>query len=107
PPPTVLIGPYPGIAPDADSEPPLVDDIGFAQDNTDPWNVMNPVAAGGCTVVNGNVDIVAKIRDRNSAGSALIGAASNWVRNVRWRACPESAPGCAWVGTHVYDTMPY
>jgi hypothetical protein len=107
PPPTVLIGPYPGIAPDADSEPPLVDDIGFAQDNTDPWNVMNPVAAGGCTVVNGNVDIVAKIRDRNAAGSALIGAASNWVRNVRWRACPESAPGCAWVGTHVYDTMPY
>ena len=105
--PTTLIGPYPAVAPDPDGEFPLIDDVTFGQDNSNPWTVLGPVAPGACSVVTNQVDIVAKVRDRNSAGSAHGGATTNWVRNLRWRACPDSAPGCAWLDTHVYDNMPY
>jgi hypothetical protein len=105
---TTLLSPYPIIgAANPDTELPVIDDITFAQDNSDPWVVLAPAAAGACAPVTGLVDVVAKIKDRDAAGSALAGASTNWVRNIRWRACADGAACGAWIGTHVYDDMPF
>ncbi|MGZ5441894.1 MAG: hypothetical protein ACXW5U_02345 [Thermoanaerobaculia bacterium] len=103
---TDLISPYFDIAGDPDSYVPTIGTIGFAQNNSSPWVVMNAAGPGGCTVVNGAVDIIADIEDRNDAGSVAPGAANNWVRNIRWRACSDATPDCPWVDTHLYDGMP-
>ena len=94
------------MAPNPDPDPPEIDAIGFARDNSSPWAVMNPVAPGGCAVVDGLVDIIGKIRDRDNAGSTQTGAITLWVRNLRWRACPNSSPNCSWNDTHIYDDAP-
>lgn len=93
-------------AADPDSEWPRIENITFAQDNSNPWVVMNPIAAGACAPVTGLVDVVAKMKDRNAAGSTAAGASTNWFYNIRWRACSDAMPGCAWIGTHVFDNMP-
>jgi hypothetical protein len=104
---TTLISPYFDISPDPDGFAPVVESVNFATNNSNPWSVKNAVAAGGCTVVDGLVDIIAEVRDRDDAGSVLPGAESNWPRNLRWRACPDSSPDCAWQSTHLYDDMPF
>lgn len=100
-----ILSPYPDIAGEPDTYVPTIGTIGFAVNNSNPWTVFatNP---NGCTAVSGSIDIIADIEDRNDAGSVLPGAANNWVRNIRWRACPDSAADCAWNDTHVYDAMP-
>lgn len=101
-----IISPYFDIAGESDTQVPSIEEIAFAQNNSNPWSVMNAVAAGGCTVVSGLVDIIASIEDRNDAGVVVGGSANNWVRNIRWRACPDATPDCAWNDTHLYDDMP-
>lgn len=98
--------PYIDQTPNPDPAPPVIESIGFAVNNSNPWSVLNPVSAGGCTVVTGMVDIIGQIRDVDDAGSAHTGARTAWVRNLRWRACPDSMPGCGWIDTHNYDSMP-
>ncbi|HEY0142541.1 MAG TPA: hypothetical protein VGF48_16705 [Thermoanaerobaculia bacterium] len=101
-----LISPYFDIAGEPDAQVPAIGTIGFAANNSNPWTVMNAAAPSGCTIVSGLVDIIAQIKDRNDAGSPLPGATNNWVRNIRWRACPDATPDCAWRETHLYDSMP-
>jgi hypothetical protein len=100
------LNPLADITPNPDPDLPQVEAIGFAQNNSNPWVQFNPVSAGGCTVVSSATDIIAQIRDRDDAGSTLNGAATQWVHNVRWRACPDSAPACGWQTTHAFDNMP-
>ena len=100
------LNPLADITPKSDAVAPQIDGIFFAQDNSNPWVQLNPVNAGGCTVVSGNVDIIAKIRDTDDAGSTLVGADTLWVRNLRWRACPETNANCAWQDTHDFSSMP-
>jgi hypothetical protein len=106
----LYINPLAGITPHVDSEPPQVGSISFARDdnagNSDPWDQLAEVDPKGCTVVRGKVDIIARIHDRDSAGSNHPGTRTLWVRNVRWRACPESNPNCSWNDTCSFDTMP-
>jgi hypothetical protein len=103
---TNYLDPLADITPNPDPDPPEIQAIGFAQDNSNPWVLFNSVGPGGCTVVSGAADIVAQIRDRDDAGSTLAGADTLWVHNVRWRACPDSTPACAWQTTHAFDDMP-
>lgn len=99
------VNPLADITPNPDTASPEVDDLLFAQDNTDPWVQFTP-ASGSCTVVSGLADILVKARDRDEAGAALGGAGEVWVHNVRWRACPDGTPSCAWQTTRQWDTMP-
>ena len=105
-----FVNPLAGITPHVDSEPPEVGGILFARDdnegNSDPWDKLAEVDPKGCTVVRGKVDIIAQIRDRDSAGSNHPGTRTLWVHHVRWRACPESNPNCSWNDTYSFDTMP-
>jgi hypothetical protein len=103
---TNYLSPLADITPNPDPDLPTISAIGFAQDNSDPWVQFSPVSSGGCTVVSGATDIIAQTRDRDDAGSTLNGAATQWVHNARWRACPDSAPACAWQTTHIFDAMP-
>ncbi|MDA8078115.1 MAG: hypothetical protein M0Z79_04165 [Nitrospiraceae bacterium] len=100
------LNPMADITPNPDPDAPEIGGIFFAQDNSNPWVQLQPVSPGACTVVSGAVDIIAQIRDRDNAGSTLAGAATVWVRNVRWRACPDSNPDCPWQNTFVFDNMP-
>jgi len=101
------INPLANITPNPDPDPPEILQIGITQNNSDPWVTFNPIAAGACTVVNGNADIVAQIHDRDDNASTF-GAAqlTNWVYNIRWRACPDINTNCAWQLTRAFDTLP-
>jgi hypothetical protein len=106
------------ITPHQDGELPQIVSIFFAVNNSGffavnssgsnshDWVPLNTVDPQGCTVVYGEVDIVAQIRDRDSAGSNHVGTKTLWVHNVRWRACPESNPNCPWNNTYLFDSMP-
>ena len=100
------LSPLADITPNPDPDAPEIAAIGFAQDNSDPWVVFGPVNTGGCAVVSGATDVIAQIRDRDDVGSTAAGAATLWVYDVRWRACPDSDPTCPWQTTHVFDSMP-
>jgi hypothetical protein len=100
------LNPLADITPNPDPDLPDISAIGFADDNSDPWKQFKPVSFGGCTVVSGTTDIIAQIRDRDDAGSTTPGTATLWVYNIRWRACPDSSPACAWFTTHAFDNMP-
>ncbi len=100
------VNPLADVTPNPDTDSPEVNDLLFAQDNSDPWVQLAPGAAGSCTVVNGPADILVRARDRDAAGAALGGAGELWVHDVRWRACPDSNPSCAWQSTRPWDTMP-
>jgi len=100
------LDPLADITPNPDPDPPEVTAIGLAKSGSDPWVEFKPVGASSCPVVSGKVDVVAQVRDRDGAGSTIAGAATLWVRKVRWRACPESNPNCAWETHCEYDQMP-
>ena len=72
--------------------------------NEPPW-VEFP-SLSGCTVVNGPVHIIAKVLDSDDAGSALDGAQSLGIDDLKWRACTSGNPDCEWIDTHKYDVMP-
>jgi len=93
------------ITPNPDPNAPEIAGIGLAQASSNPWAEFKPVAEGGCVVVSGKADVIAQIRDRDDAGSKLVGAATMWVRKIRWRACPESNPTCAWQEHCDYSEM--
>jgi hypothetical protein len=103
---TNFLSPLADVTPNADTVAPTIDAIYVAVDNSNPWTEFASTAAGGCVVVNGSADVIVKARDRDDAGSTLNGAATLWVRNARWRACPDSSPDCAWIDTHDYSAMP-
>ena len=100
------LDPLDEITPNPDPDPPQIENIFFARDNSDPWVPLRPVGPKGCAVVSGAVDIVIQAHDRDDAGSALVGSRTVWVRNVRWRVYPDSTPPGPWHGTHVFSSMP-
>jgi len=101
-----FLNPLKGITPHQDLDPPEIAAIFFAQNNSNPWVPFQDMGSSGCTVVNGEVDIIAQIRDRDRAGSTHPGTETVWVYNVRWRACPESNPNCPWNDTYPMDNIP-
>jgi hypothetical protein len=100
------LDPLADITPNPDPDRPEFLAIGFAQNNTNPWVQLNPIAPGACTVVSGQTDIIAQLRDRDDAGSTLTGTDTLWLHNVRWRACPDTSPSCPWQDTHEFNDMP-
>jgi hypothetical protein len=100
------VNPLADITPNPDTHPPDIEDIHFAQDNSNPWVPFNPVAGSACTVVSGAADILVQAGDRDEAGASLGGPGELWIYNMRWRACPDSSPSCAWQTTRPFDTMP-
>jgi hypothetical protein len=101
-----FISPLADITPNPDPDPPEVDGLYVAQNNTNPWVAFNPVAGSACTVVSGLADIIVKTRDFDDAGSSLGDILILGFHDVRWRACPDSDPDCPWIGTHRFDTTP-
>lgn len=104
---TNYLNPLADITPNPDVAPPEIKNIHFAKDNSDPWVPFQPVAGDACTVVSGLVDIIAQARDRDEAGASLGDIGELWVCNVRWRACPDTNPNCAWKNTRPFDTIPH
>jgi len=101
------LNPLARIVPNPDGVPPRVLDIGLAARGSLPWSEFAPPAKNACTVVNGNVDIIAQLNDRDDAGSTLIGAGNVGVHHLRWRVCPDGTPVCSnWNDTHPFDDMP-
>lgn len=100
------INPLAEITPNPDEDPPEVEEIFFAKDNSDPWDQLNPVAAGSCAVVTSPADILVQFRDRDEAGASLGDIGEIGVYNMRWRACPDTNANCAWQNTRPFDTMP-
>lgn len=101
-----FISPLAEITPNPDSDPPEVDGLFFAQNNTSPWTTFNPVTGNACTVVSGPADIIVKTRDFDDAGSSLGDILILGFHDARWRACPDSDPDCPWIDTHRFDTTP-
>ena len=101
------LNPLADITPNPDDAAPHLEGIHFAQDNSNPWVSFGPVGGEACTVVSGPVDILAEGGDRDEAGAALGGAGHLWVYNVRWRACPDTNPDCAWQETRPFDNIPH
>jgi hypothetical protein len=101
-----FLNPLAGITPHQDLDSPQIAAIFFAKNNSGPWVPLRDVGSSGCTLVNGEVDIIAKILDRDRAGSNHPGTKTVWVHNVRWRACPESNPNCPWNDTYPMDNIP-
>lgn len=99
-----LENPLLDIEPRPDPFAPEIFDINLADHGTR-WSVIDP-ASEACTVVNGEVDVVAHVRDRDDAGSNVLGASNVGVYNLRWRACPDNTPDCNWNDTHEFDDMP-
>jgi hypothetical protein len=104
---THYLNPLADITPNPDADPPEIEDLHFAQDNSDPWVPFNPVAGGACTVVSGLTDILVKARDRDDAGASLGGHGYLWVYDMRWRACPDNNPNCGWQSTRPFDDIPH
>lgn len=100
------LNPLADLDANADQQPPEVFDVNFAVHGTNPWIPLN-TKVGTCTVVKGNVDIVAQLLDRNDVGSPLPGATNIGVYGLRWRVCP-GATSCStpWNSTHVFSDMP-
>jgi hypothetical protein len=63
-------------------------------------------AAPACTIVTGDVDIIAEVHDRDDARSAIAGAGNVGLYDLKWRACLVGSPDCDWNMTHTYDSMP-
>jgi hypothetical protein len=63
-------------------------------------------AAPACTIVTGDLDIIAEVHDRDDAGSTDSGAGNVGLYDLKWRACPVGSPDCDWNMTHTYDSMP-
>ena len=104
---TNYLNPLADITPNPDTDPPHIEDIHFAVNNSDPWVAFNAGTGDSCAVVSGAVDILAEGGDRDEAGMALGGLGHLWLYNVRWRACPDTTPNCPWVNTRAFDTIPY
>ena len=107
------LNPLADIVPNPDSFAPQIEEIHFANRDPPRWSEFVPpsTTAGdppACTVVKGNVDIVAKLVDRDDAGAptTMLDAGNVGLYNLRWRVCPESTPNCAaWNDTHRFDEM--
>jgi hypothetical protein len=102
---TTLLNPLVDMGPKPDPLAPDVFDVGLAKHDGTRWNEFETVT-NACTVVTGDVDIVAHVRDRDDGGSGLPSTKHVGVHNLRWRACPDSSPDCAWNNTHAFDDMP-
>jgi hypothetical protein len=104
---TTLINPLLQITPNPDLIAPDIFDIHLANHNDDDtrWSEITKTPPA-CTVVQGKVDIVAHLRDRDDAGSTLLGATNVGVYDLRWRACHDNTPDCNWNSTHAFKDMP-
>ena len=102
------LNPLRDIEPKPDAFAPQILDVGLAAHDppTLRWSVQFEPNESACTVVAGKVDIVAHVIDRDDAGSNLPGVTNVGVYNLRWRACAQSSPQCAWNETHDFKQMP-
>lgn len=103
---TSYLSPLADITPNPDPPAPDISAIHLGRPGTTPWTAFTPAAPGACTVVSGAVDVVPQLRDRDDAASTLAGAATVGAYDLRWRACPDASPTCAWNATHRLDEMP-
>jgi hypothetical protein len=109
------LNPLTDMQPNADAFPPQVEEIHFADRQPPRWSEFAPpsvttlIPPPTCAVVKGEVDIVAKLvdRDETSASTTNLNAGNVGVYDLRWRVCPKSTPACtAWNDTHKFDDMP-
>ncbi len=100
-----FFSPLANITPNPDPDPPEVDGLFFAQDNSNPWVEYTPVTGNSCAVVSGPTDIIVQTRDRDEAGVALGNIGILGVYDVRWRACADANPACPWIDTYRFDTL--
>jgi hypothetical protein len=114
-PPVKYLNPLTDIQPNPDGFPPQVAEIHFANRQLARWTEFTPpsvttmVPPPACTVVKGEVDIVAGLIDRDDAGEppTTLNAGNVGVYDLRWRVCPKATPNCpAWNDTHRFDDMP-
>jgi hypothetical protein len=98
------INPLEKIRPKPDFISPDITAVHLARHALPRWQHFRKV--GTRTVVNGTVDIVAAVTDRDDAGSAALAVRSLGTYDVLWRACPSANPNCDWNETHRYDHMP-
>lgn len=103
------LDPLVNMVPNPDDFPPEILDIRFADRDPPRWNEFVPVAENACAVVNGNVDVIARLHDQDDAGTspAVVGTGNVGVYDLRWRVCAKGAPTCsAWNNTHRFKEMP-
>ena len=106
----VYLNPLLDIGQEADPDllAPKVFEIGLARkrNRSGVWEPFQ-LTAQSCVGVKGQVEIVARVGDRDDAGSTFPGASNVGIYNLRWRACPENSPDCdAWSVPHSYSEMP-
>jgi hypothetical protein len=87
-----------------DFSPPVLSHVYLARHDRARWSEFTP--GGACTDVSGQVDIIAKVSDRDDAGSTEPAASNVGIYDLKWRACTSGDPGCDWNDTHTYDGMP-
>ena len=99
-----LLNPLLEIKPAPDSTLPEIAEIHLAQHNGNSRTEIpkNPDPAK-CTEVQGKVDIIAEVMDRDDAGSTLMGADNVGLHSLRWRACKTAS--CNWKSIQVFDEM--
>ena len=97
------INPLEKIEPKPDPLRPFIFDVFLARHGPPRWSTFDPV--DNRTVVSGEVDIVAKVTDRDDAGSTAPAVRNVGLYDVKWRACPSANPNCGWNETHRYDEM--
>lgn len=106
---TTYLNPLSGIAPDPDNFAPQIHGIGFADRNSVRWREFSPPSGPACTVVSGQVDIIAQLQDQDDAGAAATvnGARNVGVYDLQWRVCPQGNTNCvAWNAAHHFSEMP-
>ncbi len=102
-----MINPLTHILPMPDVDKPDVVGIHLAKRAEERWSeIVLDDTPGACTIVNGELDVIAQVRDRDAAGSDLAGARNVGVYNLQWRACKASSPNCQWKTTQLLDEMP-
>lgn len=94
------VNPLSRIEPKPDADAPQIENIFLAKRGQEQWDEFDvDVSAGGCTVVSGNVDIIAEVSDRDG------GVSNVGLYDVQWRACKQGEPECDWLDAYRYDDM--
>jgi hypothetical protein len=95
------------ITPNLDQNAPHIADIHLGRhDGNDQWEVFAPGSTSvPCTKVEGEVDIIVEVSDRDDAGSANAAASNVGVYGLAWLACPAGVQNCQWKNGPVYEDM--
>jgi hypothetical protein len=104
--PGIQVNPMTGIEPKPDAVAPQVVDVFVAKRGDDEWHEVEvDASAGGCSVVSGDVDVIADISDQDDGGFGPGEAAGVNVFAVQWRACKQGVDECDWTDAYRFDEM--